>query len=132
MQGCTIESTAQNLGYITAQDRSSLSMESGFSITNSHVQGSGQVYLGRPWGVNSRVIYSYTSMTNIVLPQGWEDTMYTNRSLTVYYGEYKCSGPGSNLAGRPPWVHRLTDQEAKEFIGTQFIYGDTWIISPSL
>jgi len=45
---------------ITAQDRSKESIESGFSIQNSRVIGSGKVYLGRPWGVYSRVIYSYT------------------------------------------------------------------------
>ncbi|GAU41090.1 hypothetical protein TSUD_139930 [Trifolium subterraneum] len=105
-EGCTIESIAQNLGFITAQERSSVSMESGFSITNSKVLGSGQVYLGRPWGPYSRVIYSYTNMNNIILPQGWDDTMNAqNSSLTAYYGEYKCSGPGSNLARRPPWAN---------------------------
>lgn len=131
-EGCTIKSIAEKMGYITAQDRSKESMESGFSIQNSRVIGSGKVYLGRPWGVYSRVIYSYTSMESLVIPQGWDDTMDNqNHSLTVYYGEYKCTGLGSNLAGRPPWVHRLTDTEAQQFIGTQFIQGDTWLVSPS-
>ena len=82
MQGCTIKSIAEKMGYITAQDRSKESMESGFSIKNSRVTGSGRVYLGRSWGVYSRVVYSYTSMDSIVFPQGWDDTMHhQNRSL---------------------------------------------------
>ncbi|CAJ2637202.1 unnamed protein product [Trifolium pratense] len=75
-QGCTINSIAQNVGFITAQKRSSLTTDdSGFSILNSKVIGSGRVYLGRPWGDYSRVIFSYTYMDNLVLPQGWVDTM---------------------------------------------------------
>jgi pectinesterase len=50
-------------------------METGFSFTNSRVIGSGQVYLGRPWRTFSKVIFSYTYMENIVLPQGSDDTM---------------------------------------------------------
>lgn len=48
----------------------------------------------------------------------------------VYYGEYKCSGPGANLTGRVPWARILTDEEAQPFIGIQFIEGNTWLISP--
>jgi len=39
-----------------------------------------------------------------------------------------CSGPGANFAGRVPWARVLNDEEAKPFIGTQFIEGDTWLI----
>ncbi|GAU45200.1 hypothetical protein TSUD_139050 [Trifolium subterraneum] len=74
-EGCTLNSIAQNSGFITAQKRSSLTIDSGFSILKSKVIGSGQVYLGRPWGDYSRVIFSYTYMDNLVLPQGWVDTM---------------------------------------------------------
>ncbi|KAJ8429495.1 hypothetical protein Cgig2_020551 [Carnegiea gigantea] len=50
---------------------------------------------------------------------------------TVYYGEYKCSGPGSNMTGRVPWARALTDQEAEPFIGPYFVESDTWLLSPS-
>ncbi|XP_045791200.1 putative pectinesterase 63 [Trifolium pratense] len=130
-QGCTINSIAQNVGFITAQKRSSLTTDdSGFSILNSKVIGSGQVYLGRPWGDYSRVIFSYTYMDNLVLPQGWVDTMDDgDHHLSVFYAEYKCTGPGSNFAGRLPWIQRLSDKDAQEFIGVHFIYGETWLIT---
>ncbi|XP_045791215.1 probable pectinesterase 53 [Trifolium pratense] len=130
-QGCTINSIAQNVSFITAQKRSSLTTDdSGFSILNSKVIGSGQVYLGRPWGDYSRVIFSYTYMDNLVLPQGWVDTMDDgDHHLSVFYAEYKCTGPGSNFAGRLPWIQRLSDKDAQEFIGVHFIYGETWLIT---
>ncbi|WJX45317.1 pectinesterase [Trifolium repens] len=48
-EGCTLKSIAENVGYITAQIRPMLSIETGFSITNIKVIGNGQVYLGRLW-----------------------------------------------------------------------------------
>jgi pectinesterase len=48
----------------------------------------------------------------------------------VYYGEYKCTGPGANLTGRVAWARVLTDEEARPFIGTYYVEGDSWLISP--
>lgn len=48
-------------------------MWSGFSFKDSKVTGSGKVYLGRAWGDYSRVVFAYTYMDQIVLPQGWSD-----------------------------------------------------------
>ncbi|XP_050891756.1 probable pectinesterase 53 [Lathyrus oleraceus] len=129
---CTINSIATNIGYITAQKRSSSSLDTGFSFKKCEVKGSGHIYLGRPWGEYSRVIYSYTNMKEIVLPKGWEDTMNgTHYPNTIYYGEYKCSGPGSNFSGRAPWARNLTDEEAQPFIEIHFIEGETWLINPN-
>ncbi|XP_050891817.1 probable pectinesterase 53 [Lathyrus oleraceus] len=129
---CTINSIATNIGYITAQKRSSSSLDIGFSFKKCEVKGSGHIYLGRPWGEYSRVIYSYTNMKEIVLPKGWEDTMNgTHYPNTIYYGEYKCSGPGSNFSGRAPWARNLTDEEAQPFLEIHFIEGETWLINPN-
>ncbi|CAK8533085.1 unnamed protein product [Lathyrus sativus] len=129
---CTLNSIAKNIGYITAQKRSSSSLDTGFSFKNCTVKGTGQVYLGRPWGEYSRVIYSYTNMKEIVLPKGWEDTMNgTHYPKTIYYGEYKCSGPGSNFSGRAPWARNLTDEEVQPFLEIHFIEGETWLINPN-
>ncbi|KAF3436572.1 hypothetical protein FNV43_RR23664 [Rhamnella rubrinervis] len=127
---CQLNSTAKKVASLTAQKRTNASMASGFSFKDSVVAGTGQVYLGRAWGDYSRVVLSYTFMDNIVLPQGWSDWGDQTRHLKVYYGEYKCSGPGANLSLRVPWSRALTDEEAKPFIGTYFIEGDTWLISP--
>ncbi|AES61611.1 pectinesterase [Medicago truncatula] len=129
-EGCTIRSIANNMTSITAQSGSNPSYDSGFSFKNSMVIGDGPTYLGRPWGNYSQVVFSYTYMDNSVLPKGWEDWNDTKRYMNAYYGEYKCSGPGSNTAGRVPWARMLNDKEAQVFIGTQYIDGNTWLISP--
>ncbi|AES67233.1 pectinesterase [Medicago truncatula] len=74
------------------------------------------------------------TMDNIIQP----DRLYDHFGDTpkpnlteVYYGEYRCSGSGSNLFGRSLWIHRLIDTEAQPFISTHFIEGDAWLISPS-
>jgi pectinesterase len=90
MQGCTIISIAQNSGFVTAQKREVLKGDTGFSILNSKVVGSGQVYLGRAWGNYSRVIFSYTYMDSLVLPEGWVDSMdnkdhHNLLVLLIYY-----------------------------------------------
>ncbi|KAL0561784.1 hypothetical protein IC582_002227 [Cucumis melo] len=127
---CYLKSITKKVASMTAQKGLKGSMESGFSFKDSVVTGSGQIYLGRAWGDYSRVVFSYTFMDNIVLPQGWNDWGSQKRHLTVYYGEYKCSGPGADLKGRVQWAHNLTDEEAQPFIGTHYVDADSWLLSP--
>ncbi|XP_022991505.1 probable pectinesterase 53 [Cucurbita maxima] len=127
---CYLNSIAKKVASVTAQKRSKSSMGSGFSFKDCVVTGSGQIYLGRAWGDYSRVVFSYTFMDKIVLPQGWNDWGSRKRQSTVYYGEYKCSGPGADLSGRVRWAHNLTDEEAQPFIGTHYVEADTWLLAP--
>ncbi|KAF8394713.1 hypothetical protein HHK36_020930 [Tetracentron sinense] len=127
-QNCYLNSIAKKKASLTAQKRSNSSLSSGFSFKDSVITGSGQVYLGRAWGDHSRVVFSYTFMDKVVLPQGWSDWGDQKRDSGVYYGEYKCSGPGANWTGRVPWARMLTDIEAKPFMGTYFVDGDTWLL----
>ncbi|XAR61446.1 Pectinesterase [Bertholletia excelsa] len=129
-QNCTLNSVGAKVASLTAQKRSNSSLSSGFSFKDSKVTGSGRVYLGRAWGDYSRVIFSYTFMDKIVLPQGWSDWGNRKRDSAVYYGEYQCSGPGANLSARVPWARILTDQEAQPFLGTYYVEGDSWLIKP--
>jgi Pectinesterase len=46
---------------------------------------------------------------------------------TIYYGEYRCTGPGANMTSRAPFVHMLNDTEAAPFLSTSFIDGDDWL-----
>ncbi|KAJ0111065.1 hypothetical protein Patl1_00835 [Pistacia atlantica] len=129
-ENCNLNSVAKKVASLTAQKRSSSSLESGFSFKDSVVTGSGMIYLGRAWGDYSRVVFSYTFMDKLVRPQGWSDWGKPNRDTRVFYGEYKCSGPGANFTGRVPWARILTDEEAQPFIGTHYVDGDTWLITP--
>ncbi|KAJ4829253.1 hypothetical protein Tsubulata_016583 [Turnera subulata] len=130
-ENCHLNSTTKKVASITAQKRSNSSLASGFSFKDCVITGSGLVYLGRAWGDYSRVVFSYTYMDKIVLPQGWSDWGVQNRDSRVYYGEYKCSGPGANSTGRVRWARVLTDEEAQPFIGTYYVEGDTWLVTPS-
>ncbi|KAM7276357.1 hypothetical protein ACFE04_018223 [Oxalis oulophora] len=128
---CHLHSIATEKASLTAQKRTNASLESGFSFKEGRVTGSSSlVYLGRPWGDYSRVIFSYTFMDKIVIPEGWSDWGDKKRFSKVYYGEYKCEGPGANQTARVPWALKLTDEEAQPFIGSYYVEGDSWLINP--
>ncbi|XP_050269494.1 probable pectinesterase 53 [Quercus robur] len=126
-EGCHVHAVAQNMGALTAQGRSSLLDDTGFSFVNCKVTGSGALYLGRAWGPFSRVVFAYTYMDNIIIPKGWYNWGDPNREMTVFYGQYKCTGPGARFAGRVSWSRELTDEEAKPFLSLTFIDGSEWI-----
>eukprot|EP01018_Ginkgo_biloba_P013473 Gb_17798 [translate_table: standard] len=126
-EGCHLHAISSSYGALTAQKRGSLLEETGFSFVNCKVTGSGALYLGRAWGTFSRVVFAYTYMDKIIAPKGWYNWGDRSRELTVFYGQYKCSGPGASFAGRVSWSRELTDQEAKPFIALSFIDGAEWI-----
>ncbi|KAH9606186.1 hypothetical protein KSS87_014592 [Heliosperma pusillum] len=128
-EGCQVHAVAHNYGAVTAQGRSSMLDDTGFSFVNCKVTGSGALYLGRAWGPFSRVVFAYTYMDNIIIPKGWYDWGDPNRDLTVFYGQYKCTGPGASFAERVAWSRELTDEEAKPFLSLSFIDGAEWIIN---
>ena len=126
-EGCHVHAISQHYGALTAQNRMSLLDDTGFSFVNCRVTGSGALYLGRAWGTFSRVVFAYTYMDNIIIPPGWYNWGDPNRELTVFYGQYKCTGPGASYSGRVAWSRELTDEEAKPFISLSFIDGTEWI-----
>uniref|UniRef100_A0A0D9WIT8 Pectinesterase n=1 Tax=Leersia perrieri TaxID=77586 RepID=A0A0D9WIT8_9ORYZ len=126
-EGCHVHAIARNYGALTAQNRMSILEDTGFSFVNCRVTGSGALYLGRAWGAFSRVVFAYTYMDNIIIPRGWYNWGDPTREMTVFYGQYKCTGPGANYAGRVAWSRELTDQEAKPFISLNFIDGLEWV-----
>ncbi|KAM7497184.1 hypothetical protein LguiA_021598 [Lonicera macranthoides] len=82
-ENCWLNSISKKVASVTTQKRSISSMWSGFSFKDSKVTGSGKVYLGRAWGDYSRVVFSYTYLDQIVLPQGWSD--WGNQSRDAKY-----------------------------------------------
>ncbi|RWR81761.1 putative pectinesterase 53 [Cinnamomum micranthum f. kanehirae] len=125
--GCHLHAITNSYGALTAQKRESMLEESGFSFINCRVTGSGALYLGRAWGTFSRVVFAYTYMDKIITPRGWYNWGDKNREMTVFYGQYKCSGPGAEFGGRVSWSRELTSEEAKPFISLTFIDGQEWI-----
>ncbi|KAK4387511.1 putative pectinesterase 11 [Sesamum angolense] len=117
------------MGAITAQRRQRAEEETGFTFVNCKITGVKSAVLGRPWGKYSRVVFALTYMSNVVLPQGWDDWGDSSKRRTAYYGEYKCYGAGARSSKRVKWSHRLSSQEAAPYLREDMIGGSSWIRS---
>lgn len=73
MQGCELNVIPVSTGSLTAQKRMSSDEDTGFSFVDCAVTGAGHVYLGRAWGPYSRVVFAQTWLTDIIIPEGWQD-----------------------------------------------------------
>ncbi|KAG6672412.1 hypothetical protein I3842_16G056200 [Carya illinoinensis] len=125
---CHLHSLSDLAGAITAQRRESPSENTGFTFLGCKITGVKSAVLGRPWGPYSRVVFAFTYMSSIVLPQGWDDWGSASNQKTSYYGEYKCYGAGANTSKRVQWSHSLmTVQEAAPFLTMDSIGGKSWI-----
>lgn len=60
-------------GAVTAHGRASKEENSGFVFYNCSIGGTGRIWLGRAWRPFSTVVYAFTSMTDIIAPEGWND-----------------------------------------------------------
>lgn len=114
-------------GSLTAQKKTSKSEMSGFVFIGGVVSGTGPVYLGRAWGEYSFVVFLFTDIQAPIRPEGWFNWADPAREKTVYYGQYKCYGPGADTEGRVNWSKDLTDKEAEPFLTTKYIDGPSWI-----
>lgn len=121
----------KGLRVITAQGRNSPTDTSGYSFVHCKITGSGTgIYLGRAWMAAPKVVYAYTEMGNVVNPEGWSNNFQPERSKTVFYGEYKCTGPGASTDHRVKYTKKLTDAEAQKFLVLDYIQGSQWLLPP--
>ncbi|KAF8390879.1 hypothetical protein HHK36_023178 [Tetracentron sinense] len=114
-------------GAVTAHGRASKDENTGFVFVNCTVGGTGRIWLGRAWRPFSRVIFAYSTMSDIIAPEGWNDFNDVTRDLTIFYGEYMCSGGGANMTMRVPYSQRLDDTQVSPFLNVSFIEGDQWL-----
>ncbi|XP_062087065.1 putative pectinesterase 63 [Humulus lupulus] len=129
----TIKSLATQTGVITAQARQRVSEESGFTFVHCNIIANGDTYLGRAWKEMPRVVFAYTYMGNHIDANGWSNGMWpiqAQGNKDVYYGEYKCMGPGASTSGRAKYAKILTDEQIKPFMSMTFIQGNKWLIQP--
>ncbi|KAJ7961864.1 Pectinesterase [Quillaja saponaria] len=116
---------------ITAHARQSPSEDTGYVFVHCSITGTGNgTFLGRAWMTGPRVIFAYTSMDNIVNPAGWTNNFHPERESTVYFGEFKNTGPGSDPKTRVKFVKQLSDAEVKPFISLGYIEGSKWLLPP--
>ncbi|XXG69042.1 hypothetical protein AAC387_Pa06g2002 [Persea americana] len=114
-------------GVVTAHARASATENTGFVFVNCSIGGTGRIWLGRAWRPFSRVIFAYTSMTDIISPEGWNDNNDPTRDQTIFYGEYNCFGGGANQTMRVPYAQRLNETQVSQFLNVSYIDGDRWL-----
>ncbi|KAE8355445.1 pectinesterase [Aspergillus coremiiformis] len=126
-QDCDIVSNAP--GAITASSRETDSDPAWYVFDHCNVQAApgtsltGLVYLGRPWRVLARVLYQYSTLSDIINAKGWSP-MAPNATPLFY--EFSNTGAGSNTAGRQ-YASSINAAMTKETVlGADY---STWINS---
>ncbi|XP_042024903.1 probable pectinesterase 29 isoform X3 [Salvia splendens] len=114
-------------GYIAAQARHTPDETSGFVFKHCSVRGKGHALLGRAWKAYSRVIYYASSLSNLVVPRGWDAWNFVGHESRITFVEEECEGAGSNKSKRVAWEKTLTRQELKSFTSISYIDSGGWI-----
>jgi hypothetical protein len=72
------------------------------------------------------VVYLNTEMGAHIEPAGWREWHpgETHNLDTVFYAEYKSSGPGATPAARDPHSHQTNAAQARQF-ETKFLLAGT-------
>ncbi|KAI5569829.1 hypothetical protein BDE02_12G103100 [Populus trichocarpa] len=124
---------------VTAQGRTDANQNTGISIHNSRVMASSDLrpvlssfktFLGRPWKEYSRTVFLQTYLDSLVDAAGWLEWDGNFALNTLYYGEYRNSGPGASTSGRVKWRgYRVITSatEASRFTVANFIAGRSWL-----
>ncbi|CAH9060620.1 unnamed protein product [Cuscuta europaea] len=122
-----------NMAVVTAHGRHTNAEDTAYSFAHCKVTGKGTGgLLGRGWKPFSRVIISYTEIGNCIKPEGWSGMRGNpTNGGTTFFGEYKNTGPGSNMKTRPKFVRRLTDPEVRPYLTLGFIEASKWLLPPT-
>ncbi|KAJ1412084.1 Pectinesterase, catalytic [Sesbania bispinosa] len=116
---------------IVAQARKSDEEDSAYSFVHCDITGTGSgTFLGRAWFSHSKVVFAYTTMSNVVNPSGWSNNNHPEYDRTTFFGEYKNKGPGANSKKRAPFTKQLSDADVKPFITLGMLEGSKWLLPP--
>ncbi|KAJ4973555.1 hypothetical protein NE237_006729 [Protea cynaroides] len=114
-------------GYITAQGRTSPYDTDGFVFKNCAVSGNGAAYLGRAWRDYARVLFYNTSLSDVVIPQGWDAWGSDGHESNLTFDEIDCYGPGSNTSKRVSWLKKLSYNTMIDLVNISFIDTEGWL-----
>ncbi|KAI9173486.1 hypothetical protein LWI28_025801 [Acer negundo] len=121
----------KDITVITAQARDRLGEDVGYSFVHCQVTGTGKrTYLGRAWMSYPRVVFAYTSMTDVILPVAWDENGRPERRQTVFFAEYECDGAGADTTGRATFSKKLSEAEVRPFLTLGYIQGSKWLLPP--
>lgn len=122
-QSCTIKSLSNS--FITAASTTT-HQKYGYVFLNCQLIAAPeatQVYLGRPWRANAKVVFMNCALGKHIRKEGWENWGKKENELTAYYAEYNNTGEGANTNHRVTWSYLLTKREAKKYT-IKNIFGD--------
>lgn len=126
-EDCDLKCTGD--GFITAASTLPYD-EHGFVFNHCRIRGANpavRTYLGRPWRAFAAVLFMNSEMTDVVLPDGWQNWEQPSREKTSRFAEFNNHGPGSGPAGRVPWAATLSATEAQAITPNRILAGrDHW------
>jgi len=114
-QHCTIRSKSNS--YITAANTPE-GKKFGFVFLDCKIIADSAVsklYLGRPWRAYSKTVFIRCELPAAIAREAWNNWGNAENEKTVFYAEYKNTGPGSAIKPRVLWSKQLTDKEAKDY-----------------
>ncbi|CAD5335838.1 unnamed protein product [Arabidopsis thaliana] len=124
---------------ITAHGRIDASQSTGFVFLNCSINGTEEYmkefqanperhknFLGRPWKEFSRTVFVNCNLESLISPDGWMPWNGDFALKTLYYGEYKNTGPGSVRSSRVPWSSEIPEKHVDVYSVANFIQADEW------
>ncbi|OAY48896.1 hypothetical protein MANES_05G013700v8 [Manihot esculenta] len=112
---------------ITAQKKAEPEDPSGFVFKNCEITGTGKAHLGRAWGPYSTVIIYNSTISDIILPQGWNAWHFVGHEENFTYVEANNTGAGADTSRRVPWLKKFDASELSKFVDLSYIDRDGWI-----
>lgn len=114
-QNCIIR--AKSNSYITAANTTQ-GKKFGLVFLNCKIIADSAVnrlYLGRPWRAYAKTVFINAELPAAIAAAGWDNWSNPENERTVFYAEYKNTGPGAATAKRADWGRQLSAQEIKEY-----------------
>lgn len=121
---------------VTAQGRTDPAQSTGFVFQNCTVNGTDEYvflyrenpgkhrnYLGRPWKKYSRTVFLNCRLEEIVEARGWLAWDGDFALSTLFYGEFRSSGPGANPGRRVSWSTQIPKDHVIAYTVNNFIQG---------
>ncbi|CAE6085826.1 unnamed protein product [Arabidopsis arenosa] len=81
-------------------------------------------FLGRPWKDHSRNVFIGCNLEALITPDGWLPSSGDFALKTLYYGESKNTGPGSDRSQRVSWSSEIEDEHVHVYSVADFIQAD--------
>ncbi|XP_037492130.1 pectinesterase PPME1-like [Jatropha curcas] len=120
----------KDMTVIVAQARGNAE-DTGFSFVHCSITGKAKgAFLGRAWMPAPKAIFAYSTISEVICPEGWSNNEHPEREPEIFFGEFKNSGPGAAADGRVKFAKQLTEAEVKPFISLSYIEGSKWLLPP--